>query len=417
MPVFSYKAASRSGALEQGSIDASSEQVVLRELRARGLTPIQVGVGGTVVQASDGRTSAQGAVGVAAGGRARRRGLKRKDIVAFTGELSTLLRAGMPIDRALAVQEEMTGNLVYRSLLSDLRDQVKAGKALSVALEQHGDLFSSFYINMVRAGEASGSLGAVLERLADALGIAEERRGSVISALMYPAILLVVAILAVAVMLGFVVPQFEALFNDMGEGLPTMTRAVLAMGKFVETYALGLLVLLGFVGWAARNWMRSHEGKRWRDDWLLKLPLVGHLVRRFALAQFSRTLGTLLGNGVQMLAAIKIASDTVENTRLHAAMSELPVAVKGGRPLSSIMAEHDEFSPLMVQMVRVGEESGRLGDMLLEVARIYDGESEALIKRLLSLIEPALILVMGLVIAVLIVSILMGILAVNDLAI
>ncbi|WP_439100665.1 type II secretion system F family protein [Congregibacter sp.] len=415
MPVFSYSAASRSGALEQGTLDASSEQVVLRELRSRGLTPVRVVVGAQKPPKAPSKSIAQGAPAVSTAPGAKK--LKRRDIVSFTSELATLLRAGMPVDRALAVQEEMTVNPVYKSLLSDLRDDVKSGKPLSSALERRDTLFGAFFINMVRAGEASGSLGPVLERLADALSLAEQRRGSVVSALMYPAILLVVAVLAVAVMLGFVVPQFEALFDDMGEGLPGMTRAVLAMGKFVESYAVFLMAFTGLGVWASRRWLQSADGRAWRDNKLLNMPLVGQLVRHFALAQFARTLGTLLGNGVQMLSAIKIASDTVENTRLRAAMSELPAAVKGGRALSAIMGTNEEFSPLMVQMVRVGEESGRLGDMLLEVARIYDAESDALIKRLLSLIEPALILIMGVVIAVLIVSILMGILAVNDLAI
>jgi general secretion pathway protein F len=410
MPAYRFKAANSAGTVEQGVLDASSERVALRELRSRGLTPITVSAGG----ASGG--SAAFAVPAGQAG-PRRRGIAKKQIVSFTSELATLLRAGMPVDRAVAVQEEMATSRPTSALLAGLREDVKGGKSLSMALESQQDLFGAFYINMVRAGEASGHMGPVLERLAEALAVAEERRGSVISALMYPAILAVVAVLSVGVMLGFVVPQFEALFDDMGEGLPGMTRAVLGLGKFVEAWGLVLAIILGLLIWSLRAWMKTAEGRSWRDQKLLELPLVGVLVRHASLAQFARTLGTLLSNGVQMLTAIKIASDTVGNSCLHAAMSELPAAVKGGKPLSVIMGSQKEFSPLMVQMVRVGEESGELGAMLLEVARIYDGESEAMIKRILSLIEPALILVMGVVIAVLIVSILMGILAVNDLAI
>ena len=238
-----------------------------------------------------------------------------------------------------------------------------------------------------------------------------------VSALIYPAILCVVAVLSVAVMLGFVIPQFETLFEDMGEALPLMTSAVLALGKFFEDYFLILAVLIGGVGYALRNFLRSPEGRQWRDEKLLALPFFGEVVQKYALAQFSRTLGTLLDNGVKMLTAITIASDTVDNIQIRAALENLPAEVKGGRPLSQIMAKDPLFTPLVVQMVRVGEESGRLGNMLLELAGIYDADVEASIKRILSLIEPALILVMGLVISLLIISILMGILAVNDLAI
>lgn len=412
MPEFDYRASTSAGKLQRGSLAADSKQAALRQLRGMGLTPVQV-VAATGRAA--GRTS--GGSGAAAPAANSGKPMKRELIVSFTSELAVLLRAGLPLDRALKVQEEMSSQPQLRALLGGLIDDVKGGKSFSAALENQPVDFGNFYLNMVRAGEVSGHMAEVLSRLAATLETEAARRGAVISALIYPAVLCVVAVLAVVVMLGFVIPQFETLFNDMGEGLPAMTAAILAVGKFFESYGLLLLVLTAALVFASRRWLASVDGRAWRDEKLLALPLFGDVVQKFALAQFSRTLGTLLENGVKMLAAITIASDTVDNSKIRGALQALPGEVKGGTPLSHIMGKNPLFTPLVVQMVRVGEESGRLGSMLLELARIYDDEVESSIKRILALIEPALILVMGLIISLLIISILMGVLAVNDLAI
>lgn len=407
MPDFEYRASSATGALERGVLSATNKQAAIRQLRNRGLTPVQV------VFSAGG--AAGGADGAADGGGSAG-GVGRDMVLVLTSELAVLLRAGLPIDRALKVQEEMSQKPEYAAMVRGLLDSVKSGKSLSSALESYQSLFGKFYLNMVRAGEASGRLGDVLQRLSETLQVEQERRRAVVSALIYPAILAAVAVLSVGVMLGFVVPQFESLFSDMGEALPAMTAAVLAIGNFVKAYFLPLFILIGIAAYFARNWLTTPEGSLWRDQRIIATPLIGDVARKYAMAQFSRTLGTLVSNGVKIVTAITIASDTVENRILRGAMEELPAQVKSGKPLSDIMSRNEQFTPMMVQMVRVGEESGRLGEMLLELARIYDTEVESAIKRVLALIEPALILIMGLVIAILIVSILMGILAVNDLA-
>lgn len=437
MPEFSYRAALRDGSITDGTVSASSFAAALRQLRSQGLNPLRLEpVGGdeTPVSSPRGRSKpvsdreasgSASAAGAPVGpefrsgrpARENRGAVTRADSQALSAELAVLLRAGLPIDRALKVQIDMCRKVSLRDLLQRLLATVKGGKPLSHGLEEFPEFFGGFYVNMVRSGEASGRLGEVLERLSEHLERSRQVRSAAISALTYPAILAFVAVTSIAMMLGFVVPQFEALFADMGDALPGMTRMVIALGDLVRAWGwLLFLLLIGGV-LALRSWMQGVDGRRWRDRQLLAMPLLGELVFKYELARFARTAGTLLDNGVSMLQALGIAINTVENTLVREALQTLPPTVKGGRRVSDALAESSFFSPLVIQMVRVGEESGRLDEMLLELARVYDRDVEAGIKRALTLLEPVLILIMGGVIALIIVSILMGILSVNDLAV
>ena len=269
---------------------------------------------------------------------------------------------------------------------------------------------------MVRSGEASGEMSAVLDRLVAHLDEARANRDSVLSALLYPAILLFVALLSVVVMLAFVVPQFESLFNDLGDSLPALTRAVLASADFIQAWFWVLVCVIGGGVLWLRAWLRSAAGRRRWHRRLLSIPLLGNIVFEFEMARFARTLGTLLGNGVPLLGAITIAIETVGNVVLAAALRELPAAVKGGQRISVALAGSERFTPMVIQMIRVGEESGALDKMMLELARVFDDHVQAGVKRSLTLLEPVLILTMGALIAVIIIAILMGILSVNNLA-
>jgi general secretion pathway protein F len=302
-------------------------------------------------------------------------------------------------------------------MLNDLLKSVKGGKALSQAMQPYERIFGGFYINMVRSGEAGGQLSEVLDRLVEYLESAKENRDSVVSALIYPAILLVVAVLSIVLMLGFVVPQFETMFEDMGEALPALTRMVIGAADFIESWGWLLLIVVIGAGFYVRSWASTAEGKASIDQRLLKLPFAGDIVFEFEVAKFARTVGTLLGNGVSLLKAISIAIDTVDNTVIKEGLQVLPPAVKSGKRMSVALDEADMFTPMVIQMIRVGEESGSLDKMMLELARIFDSHVQSGVKRLLTLLEPILILTMGFMIAVIIISILMGILSVNDLAI
>ena len=396
MPAFTYKAVGRDGKSQQGVIEADGLDVATRLLRSRGLTPLKV---------QEGSTDDEG------------KPPSRQEVLSMTSELSVLLRAGLPLDRALKVLIDMDGQPRMRAVLSELLKSVKGGKALSIALQPFEDTFGSFYLSMVRAGEASGQLSAVLDRLVEHLENAKATRDSVVSAMIYPAILLVVAVLSIVVMLGFVVPQFETLFNDMGDALPAMTKGVIAAAEFIKAWGLVLAIFVVLLGVVIQRWAASEAGKTTLDQRLLSVPIVGNIAFEYEMAKFARTVGTLLGNGVSLLKAIQIAIDTVGNLPLKEGLGVLPPAVKAGKRMSVALDETKMFTPMVIQMTRVGEESGSLDGMMLELAKVFEGHVASGIKRLLTLLEPVLILTMGAVIAVIIIAILMGILSVNDLAI
>ncbi|EED36705.1 type II secretion system protein [Luminiphilus syltensis NOR5-1B] len=396
MPAFSYRAVGRDGKSVQGTIEADALDAASRALRAKGLTPLNVESGARIVDSE--------------------RPPSRQEILSMTSELSTLLRAGLSLDRALKVLIDMDGQPRMRAVISEVLKSVKGGKALSIALQPFEASFGTFYLSMVRAGEASGQLSSVLDRLVEHLESAKTTRDSVISALIYPAILLVVAVISIVVMLGFVVPQFETLFADMGDALPPMTKAVVGAAEFIKAWGFALLIVIAIAGVLFQRWAKSPEGKAALDRRLLSLPVAGGIAFEYEMAKFARTVGTLLGNGVSLLKAIQIAIDTVGSVPLKEALQVLPPAVKSGRRMSVALEETEMFTPMVIQMTRVGEESGSLDGMMLELAKVFEEHVASGIKRLLTLLEPVLILTMGFIIALIIISILMGILSVNDLA-
>ncbi len=398
MPQFSYKAVGRDGKGREGVIEADGPELAQRQLRAQGLTLLKLESGATNEKAA-----------------AKPPG--RQEILSMTTELAVLLRAGLPLDRALKVLIDMADQPSMNLLLNDLLKSVKGGRAFSAALEPHEEIFGSFYVSMVRAGEASGQLSAVLDRLVLYLENAKANRDTVISALIYPAILLVVAVLSIVVMLGFVVPQFESLFEDMGEALPPLTQMVISAADFIAAWGWLLAILAVGAGVFVQRWASTEEGRASLHRRLLKLPLAGGIVFEFEVSKFARTVGTLLGNGVSLLKAISIAIDTVDNTVIKESLQVLPPAVKAGKRMSVALEETKMFTPMVIQMTRVGEESGSLDKMMLELAKVFDDHVQAGVKRGLTLLEPVLILGMGFIIAVIIIAILMGILSVNDLAI
>jgi general secretion pathway protein F len=417
MPEFAWRAADASGKVTEGRLALASAAAVLKQLRAQGLTPLSIDDAATA-----GVSAAAGSPGTAgtfmpAKSRAAKGPVKAADVLVLTSELAIMLRAGLALDNALRVLIDMSHKPSMAALLQGILDAVKGGTPLSRALAQHQKLFGDFYINMVRSGEASGQMSAVLERLVEHLERQRALRDNVISATIYPAILLGVAVLSLIAMLGFVVPQFEKLFTDMGDALPAPTRMVMSLGHAMTNYGLVIgIVVLGGVALLMR-WLRSSAGQQWWSARLLRLPLVGSLALKYELTLFSRSLGTLLGNGVPMLTALHIATETVGNLVLRQALARVaPIVKEGGKVVQAVTAT-GIFEPLAINLIRVGEETGRIGPMMLELANILNREVENGIKRLLTLVEPVLILVLGVLIAAIIVSILLGILAINDLAV
>ena len=417
MPEFVWKAANAKGQVQEGRLTAGNTTQALQQLRAQGLTPLRVD---DAAQAAPAAVAASSALLRATQAKAARKAkgpVTQADVHALTSELAIMLRAGLALDNALRVLIEMSYKPSVAALLQGVLDSVKGGTPLSRALAQHQALFGDFYINMVRSGEVSGQMAAVLGRLVEHLERQRALRDSVISATIYPAILLGVAVLSLVVMLGFVVPQFEKLFTDMGDALPTPTRIVMALGQGFSQYGLliGIAALLLFLG--ARRWLRTPGGRRWSQERLLRLPVIGRLSLQYELTLFSRSLGTLLGNGVPLLTALHIATETVGNALVREPLTGVAPKVKEGTRVVEAVTATGVFEPLALNLIRVGEETGRIGPMMLELSNILNREVEIGIKRALTLIEPVLILVLGILIASVIVSILLGIMSINDLAI
>ena len=417
MPDFVWRAATASGQITEGRITSASAALALKQLRSQGLAPISLEdqvLGGALVDS----VAAQSDKGFAlVKAKVDKGPVKAADVLALSSELAIMLRAGLALDSALRVLIEMSYKPSLSSLLQQMLDDVKSGTALSKALAKHPHLFGDFYVNMIRSGEVSGQMSSVLDRLVEHMQGQRALRESVVSATIYPAILLAVAILSLVGMLGFVVPQFEKLFMDMGDALPWPTKIVMEMGHLFTRYGVVLAALAFVAGYLGLRWLRSSGGRLWWQGRVLRLPMIGSLALKYQLTLYARSLGTLLGNGVPLLTALAIATDTVSNTVLQKSLARVtPLVKEGGKVVHAISAT-GIFEPLAINLIRVGEETGRIGPMMIELANILNREVEVGIKRLLTLLEPLLILVLGFLIAGIIISILLGILSINDLAV
>lgn len=405
MPVFIYKAVSREGEVVQDHHEAPNENSVIVYLQSEGYIPIEV----TAASSKPfGRLMLR---------RGERKRVSQKEVAEFTRQLATLLSSGLPLDRSLALLMDLTvDESEFQNMVAQILDQVRGGTPLSDALEGQTGIFSRFYINMIRAGEAGGGLEDVLERLSDYLERSRELRGTVTTALIYPAILVIMAGLSLMVLLTFVVPQFQEMFDSAGKELPLPTQIVVGVSEFLQSYWWVLFLVVIAVVVYFRGQFADPERRYIWDGRVLRLPLVGDLVCKLEIASFSRTLGTLLGNGVSLLAALSIVKETLGNRILAEKVEEATNSLKEGGAMCMPLIESGLFPKMAMQMIQLGEETGSLEEMLNRVATTYDKEIKVAIERMLTMLEPALIVGLGIVIAGIIVSILMAILSVNDLA-
>ncbi|TAK62584.1 type II secretion system F family protein [Methylobacter sp.] len=402
--LFAYKVVNSLGETEEGVRDAVDEQQLISTLQKEGYIPIRV------VPAS-----AKSFLGLSLGIKPSK--LSQKDIALFTGELATLLESGLPLDKSLLVLIDLTeDNERVTKLIGRVLEKVKGGSTLADALEKQSGIFSKFYLNMIRAGEAGGGLGEVLGRLSEYLERSRELKETVSTALIYPAILLIMSLASLFVMLTFVVPQFSEMFESAGKALPVSTQIVVGLAEWLQSYwwalILGVILISGYMNLQLADPVKK---KVW-DSRFLKLPLAGTIILNKETANISRTLGTLLGNGVSILSALVIVRETVDNLVLAAAIHDTEEQLRQGKNMSDALLEKGIFPKMAMQMIKMGEETGRLEEMLLRVATIYDNQLRVAIQRMLALLEPALIISLGLMIAGIIVSILLAILSVNDLA-
>ena len=410
MALYRYKAVNAAGTVAAGELDAANEAEIVDRLRDQGLMPMQVEA------ATAGRAQA-GAVGDTGPrqGWFTAKTVTRDHLLALTRELSTLLRAGLPLDRALEVLIGLAPTLPVARLLQTVRDEVRGGKSLSQALDMHRNVFSRFYVNIVRAGEAGGALGVVLARLSDTMERNKDLRESVKSALIYPTILIGVACASVIVLLIFVVPQFQQTFAQSGKALPLPTELVIVFGTALRKYWWAMILAVVSAVWLARRRLKSPAVRfRW-DGRLLRLPLLGDLLGKVEVARFSRTLSTLLANGVTLLSGLAIVKETMTNSVLAQALDGVITKLREGKGFGRPLADTGLYPRLATQMILVGEESGRLEEMLTRVAEVYDREVQMAVKRFLSVLEPVLILGLAVLIGGIVFSILLGVMGMSEL--
>ncbi len=414
MPVYRYRAVNPAGEIATGELEAANEDEIVGRLRDQGLMPTQIAHGSGAVSVAAGVPRAEGAPRP---GMFASKTVTRDQLLGITRELSTLLRAGLPLDRALEVLIGLAPTPVAGALMQGIRDDVRGGKSLSQALDERREVFSRFYVNIVRAGEAGGALGVVLQRLSDTMERNKELRESVKSALIYPVILVCVAVASVALLLIWVVPQFEATFAQAGKALPLPTLVVVTLGKFMRTWwwALAGAIVLGITWYRLRG--RKLTVRQRRDARLLRTPLLGDLIGKVETARFARTLSTLLANGVTLLAGLSIVKETMTNVVMADALDGVIGKLREGKGFGRPLADTGLYPRLASQMILVGEESGRLEEMLARVADVYDREVQTAIKRFLSVLEPVLILSLALLIGGIVFSILMGVMGMSELVV
>jgi general secretion pathway protein F len=400
---FFFKAVAPDGKVRTGTITAETDKGVAQELRRQGLTPVFVGLH-QQKKAFELKLPSFG-------------GGKRRGVLFFTQEISTLLSSGIPLDRALSITTELTEQPAFRIIVQDVLRVLKGGKSLGDSLAAHPDYFSELYINMVRAGEASGSLAPVFERLSEFERTRDDLRNYIIGAMVYPVLLSLVGLASIAVLMYFVVPRFASIFEGGTMKMPLPTKILLEVSAVVRAYgpiALGALVagLLAF-----QAYIRGAKGRMWWDTYRLKIPLLGDALRKAETARFARAMATLVANSVPLVQSIGIARAILNNKRIAASLDMVSQGVKRGEGISGPLRRTGEFPPLAAHLLSVGEETGHLDTMFARMADIYETDTRNAIKRFTSLFEPLVILVMGIVVGALILSMLMAITSINEVAV
>ena len=402
MASFHFRAVAPDGKLRTGTLSAESDKLVALELRKQGLTPVYVSL--------QPKKSFELKLPALVLGR-------RRDVMFFTQELATLLKAGVPLDRALTITSELTERASFRFLVLDLLRIIKGGKSLADSLAAHPDYFSNLYVNIVRAGEASGALAPVFDRLSEFERTRDDLRSYIISSMIYPALLTLVGLGSILVLMNFVVPRFAQVFEESRMRMPLPTQILLEASRVLKTY--GWIALAAVVVAAAgfRTYVRTQAGRLWWDSFRLRLPLLGTALRKAETSRFARAMETLVANSVPLVQSLGIAAAILNNRKMAGALETVAQGVKRGEGIAAPLRRTGQFPPLAGHLLSVGEETGRLDQMFGRMAEIYESETRAAIKRFTALFEPLVILVMGVMVGVLILSMLLAITSINEVAV
>jgi len=402
MSFFSYEATDESGKTITGVMEADSKSMAIEKLQQDRFFPVSV------------KPQKTDSSGFSFNLNFFSKGMSQKELINFTRQMATLMRSGLELDRSLSILVELTENEKSRDAVKDIQKSVHGGESLTSALSKQRESFSPLYLSMVKAGETGGFMERAFDRLAWYLENRMKTTESVRSAMIYPAVIFFTGISALTILTTYVIPRFNTIFDQMGGELPFSAQLLIGISDFIISYWLVIITLLFLAVASFSSYIASSSGKRNLDILLLKLPLVGDLIRKTSVAEFSRTLGTLLESGVPIVDSLKIVKETITLVPLAEAVEETSNAVRGGKRLSSTLKGSNIFPALATHMMMVGEEGGNLDDMMLRTAHIYDDEVEVAVKRILTLFEPAMILIMGIIVAFVVVTMLSAIISVND---
>jgi len=400
MAEYIYKAATVSGQTIEGQMEGSNEKAIVQNLHALGYIPIRV-------------VSKEEKAGLSFSSLLPQK-VKVKNLLAFTQELSTLISAGLPLDRSLEILGELTENRKLREVVKNLQGRIEGGNSLAESLSYHPQIFSKLFVNMVKAGEAGGFLETILVRLTLYLQSTKAIKDYLISVLIYPLILTAVSAISVTILVAFVIPRFARIFADMGQALPLPTQIMLAISHGFKDYWWGGLGLLFLLYAGLKLYTRDEERKEHWDRFKLSWPGLGLLFKKIEVARFSRTLGTLLQSGVAILPALGLVKEISQNLAVAKAINHVHDRLREGKGVARALKEAEVFPALAIHMIGVGEETGRLNEMLAKVAESYEENIQNSVKRLVALLEPLIILVMGAVVGFIVISMLLAIFSIHE---
>jgi general secretion pathway protein F len=395
MAIFSYRASTMEGTIVEGAIEAVDEKSAIERLKSTGVIPLKIaapeeGIGKRITLRSS-----------------------KGNLLTFTTELSALLSAGLPLDRSLNILSDISESKDMKNIIQSILKSIREGSSFSDALQRHSKVFPRLYINMIRAGEAGGVLDVVLDKLNEFLESSKELKEHIVSVMIYPLILIITGGISIIILLTYVLPKFSTIFAELGSSLPLPTQILLTFSNILKSY--WWIVLLMIIGswFVFKNYVKSNTG-RYKWD-AFKLKMMGEVIKKLETARFCRTLGTLLKSGVPLLQALNNAKDVISNQVIASAIDAVSAGAKEGKGIAVPLSDAHVFPPLALSMIKVGEETGQLDTMLMKVALTYEKSLNTAIKRFVSLLEPAMILTMGLFIGFIVISMLMAIFSITEL--
>jgi general secretion pathway protein F len=395
LAIFSYRATTLEGAIVEGVIEAVDEKTAIDRLKNTGIIPLKVAAPKESIKRRLTLRSSKG------------------DLLTFTTELSALLSAGLPIDRSLNILSEISESNEIRDIIQSILRSIREGSSFSDAMAKHPKFFPRLYVSMIRAGEAGGVMDVVLDKLNEFLESTKELKEHVFSAMIYPIILSVAGGISIIILLTYVLPKFSAIFDELGGSLPLSTQIILTFSNALKSYWWAVLASIIAGSMFFKNYIKSDAGRYKWDSF--KLKLMGDVIRKLETARFCRTLGTLLRSGVPLLQALSNSKDVISNKIIASAIDGVLKGAKEGKGITIPLSNANIFPPLALSMIKVGEETGQLDTMLMKVASTYERSLKVAVKRLMALFEPALILIMGLIIGFIVISMLMAIFSMTEL--